>query len=341
MSGEANLVGAARRAFIALGSPVAALVGDFAAAEEGAAALEPELALLSVDLFGSLTVPVGAVRAENARRARRAALSPLERLAAAARLPPTAESANAAPRGGGAAAAAGTARRGVDAPPLPPGTATVAPVFRLAGPVAQARTSSREAAALEETRTRAAAEPGGAPGAAAELLAAAPVVGSAAAGAAVGTVELIAQLTESILAATAKTGAAGGADTASRTAGAGSRPVAEPGRASGAEPAFLTETLRSLGGETAAAFGLEPGTAEARRDDVAGEDSARAAPPAAPGAPAAARPAGPELAAPAPAAPSVGIVPRPAENDADPAALAALVNDALVEQARRHGLELG
>ena len=36
-----------------------------------------------------------------------------------------------------------------------------------------------------------------------------------------------------------------------------------------------------------------------------------------------------------------GVAPRPGEPETDPAELAALVNDALVEQARRHGLELG
>jgi hypothetical protein len=83
MSGEWDaLVAGLRRASLALGNPVSALVGDFAAAEEDAAAFEPDLALLSVDLFGGLTVPVRAARAEESRRARRAP-TPLERLAAA------------------------------------------------------------------------------------------------------------------------------------------------------------------------------------------------------------------------------------------------------------------
>jgi hypothetical protein len=147
-----------------------------------------------------------------------------------------------------------------------------------------------------------------------------------------GTLELIGQLTEAILAAKAGTEAAPSTSEATPT----------PAADTVTESSLLAETLRSLGDETAAAFGIEPAGALGRAapsptGETAGPSSRLDldAPPAAGG-------AAPELGAVATtAAPENGVAQPTVSPEHDPAALAALVNDALVEQARRHGLELG
>ena len=336
MSGEPDaVVRSARQAFAELSDPAVELLSDFAAAEDGAGSLEPELLLLELDVFGGITLPTRAGGGEEDRRARRAqgALSRLARPAGGAqRGPDTATRAGRAPglpdpvppRTSSSPAAAGTA---AGAEPLPP-------VFPLRGGTAGgsaaggARPGVTEPPAVSAAAVRAGAGPGvastGTPrGAAPEAVV--PTEG--------GTLELIGQLTEAILAAKAGT-----ENATPSTSGA----TVTPAASTGTESSFLAETLRSLGDETAAAFGIEPAGAPGRA--TPSPTGATAGPSSEPdlGVPPAAGGAAAELgAAVTPAVPENGVARPAVEPGPDPAALAALVNDALVEQARRHGLELG
>lgn len=345
MSSESDvIVVAVRRAFAELSDAAERLLSDFAAAEDAAGALEPDLALLVLDVFGGITVPARAEHGKEERRTRRArpALDRLAGTAGAAPAPVAAAQRGRAP----ALAGTGPSRRSesttavgapVSAEPLPP-------VFPLRGGAARAPAASGAASGGTQPPTvaAAAAEAGASPGVAAAGTPPDAAPGAAApAEATGGTLELITRLTESILAAKA-----GGAAAVPSAAASG----ATAGASSAAGSSFLAETLRSLGGQTAAAFGVEPGGAPAPAAPSPTAETNRASSPpdldAPSGAgrtdaelgtaatPAAIPPAGP------PAAEN-GVARRAGEPEPDPASLAALVNDALVEQARRHGLELG
>jgi len=350
MSGEPDaVVGPARRAFAELSEPAGRLLSDFAAAEDGAGALEPELLLLELDVFGGIAIPTRAARGMDERRAR-GAQAALARLAGAAggtlSAPDRAAQRGRAPglpdtdppRGSSSTAAAGAPAGAEPLPPVFPlrgGTAGGPAADGVASGVAGGPAGGAAPGVTEPpTAPAAAVQAGAVPGVAttgtpprAAPEAAAPTEATG------GTLELIGRLTEAILAA--KPGAAAAAPS---TAGSPAPRTAE----TGTDSSFLAETLRSLGGQTAAAFGVESAGAPVRATPAPTAETTGASAQPELAAPSAAGGGGAELGAPAtPAVPENGTAPRAAELEPDPAALAALVNDALVEQARRHGLELG
>jgi hypothetical protein len=346
MSGDAD---GARRAFTALSQPASRLRADFEAAER-LAELEPELLLLDLDVFGGLTVPKRHAEVDRDRRRRRpsaAGLPPAVRRDQTA--PPAAAS-----RPGGSEAVAhrdqeqpglrseapaqtSGGREGSSLPVLPLRTTTVlrpgehaASVVRPHAPGRSAPSQPPDVPAVIESQ-----------GSGGEPLAPATQSPSGTRAETSGetvrvetTLELLAQLADSILARAGPTASPG------PRAGQPPPAVAQHADGSFATPSLEAEVLQSLprglGEPALAPNGLQPpqlpADADAAREHprvpaFGASVSALPGPAAAPDG--ARRP------------PDDVAVAAPDREHADPSALAASVNDALIEQARRHGLELG